>query len=134
MPSLCRISGLYHIILCIFINFHNLFKICHISIFHIQHIFYSPPQPPIYEFHDSLSVISLNHYKQHIKQCCQNANGKLTSPPAEKTASPDVSVTLKLAPSHPLILMVPFTLPSSDVKASSPFPLSTNVPFVSPSL
>ena len=64
----------------------------------------------------------------------QNANGNSTSSPTEKTDSPDISVILKLAPSHPLILIMPFTLPSSDVKSSSPFPLSTKFPSISPSL
>lgn len=64
----------------------------------------------------------------------QNANGNMNSSPTEKTDSPNVSVTVNLAPSHPLILMIPFTLPSSDVKASSPFPLSTKVPSICPSL
>ena len=64
----------------------------------------------------------------------QNTKGNATSSPAEKTDSPDVSVTLKLAPSHPFSLMIPFMLPSSDVKASSPFPLSIKLPLVSPCL
>ena len=64
----------------------------------------------------------------------QNANGNSTSSPTEKTDSPDISVILKLAPSHPLILIMPFTLPSSDVKSSSPFPLSAKFPSISPSL
>ena len=45
----------------------------------------------------------------------QKAKGNSTSSPAEKGDSPYVSVTLKLAPFHPSILIIPFALPSSDV-------------------
>ena len=72
--------------------------------------------------------------KMYIFRICQNAKGNLTSSPTEKADSPDISVTLKLAPSHPLILIIPFILPSSDVNVSSPFPLSTKVPCVPPCL
>lgn len=78
--------------------------------------------------------VSFQDIQRFPLRICQNTKGNLTSSPIEKTVSPDVSVTLKLAPSHPLILIIPFILPSSDVKASSPFPLSTKVPFVSPFL
>lgn len=82
---------------------------------------------------DALSQNCIRHWRQ-ILHFYQNTKGNITSSSAKKADAPEVSVTLKLAPSHPLILIMPFILPSSDVKASSPFSLSTKVPFSSPCL
>lgn len=108
------------------------------------YIYYSPNQKRHCHIHHSFAiasahlrlVISLSLTSPYNSSVTliyrQKTKGNTTSSPTEKGDSPNVSVTLRTAPSQPSILIIPFTLPSSDVKSSSPFSLPVKLPSSSP--